>query len=130
MIRMLRAFGIPPRLLRAVEAIYFNTCAIVVTPDGDTEEFAIAAGVLQGDTLTPFLFAIVLDYALRIAINDNEIGLRPRRSSTYQAIAITDMTFAHDIALITNDATQAQNRLASIVREFLFLNGRKTKVMT
>ena len=41
----------------------------MVTPDGDTEMFEILAGILQGDTLAPFLFVIVLDYALRNAIN-------------------------------------------------------------
>ena len=31
-------------------------------PDGDTDYFDIVAGVLQGDTLAPFLFFICLDY--------------------------------------------------------------------
>ena len=44
----------------------------VVTPDGDTEEFEITAGVLQGDTLAPFIFVIVLDYVLRKAISGRE----------------------------------------------------------
>ena len=39
--------------------------AKVVTPDGETEMFEIKVGVLQGDTLAPYLFIIVLDYALR-----------------------------------------------------------------
>ena len=30
-----------------------------------SKEFIITAGVLQGDTLAPFLFIIVLDYVLR-----------------------------------------------------------------
>ena len=31
---------------------------------GETELFDILAGVLQGDTLAPYLFIIALDYAL------------------------------------------------------------------
>jgi hypothetical protein len=42
------------------------------TPDGDTETFEILAEVLQGDTLAPFLFIIVLVYALRKAISGRE----------------------------------------------------------
>ena len=41
-----------------------RTEAQVITPDGNTEFFEILAGVLQGDTLVPFLFIIVLHYPL------------------------------------------------------------------
>ena len=64
MIKILRAYGIPPNILRAIEKMYTNTQAKVITPDGETEQFEITAGVLQGDTLAPFLFIIVLDFAL------------------------------------------------------------------
>ena len=33
-------------------------------PDRETEFFKITKGVLQGDTLSAYLFTIVLDYAL------------------------------------------------------------------
>ena len=35
---------------------------MVRSPYGDTEFLNILAGVLQGDTLAPFLFVISLDY--------------------------------------------------------------------
>ena len=38
-------------------------------PDGDTDYFSIVAGVLQGDTLAPYLFIICLDYILRTSID-------------------------------------------------------------
>jgi len=46
--------------------------------NGETDVFDIAAGVVQGDTLAPFLFIIVLDYALRKAIDgrEEELGLQ------------------------------------------------------
>ena len=85
MMRILKAYGIPPNLLRAIESMYSNTKARVMTPDGETEQFDITAGVLQGDTLAPFLFIIVLDYAMRKAMGDGkeeELGftIAPRRS--------------------------------------------------
>ena len=46
--------------------------AKVISPDGETELFEILAGVLQGDTLAPYLFVIALDYALRMAIDGKE----------------------------------------------------------
>ena len=83
--KILKAYGITPNLLRAIEQMYSNTKARVMTPDGETELFDITAGVLQGDTLAPFLFVIVLDYALRKAMADGkeeELGFKitPRRS--------------------------------------------------
>ena len=46
-----------------------NTKVKVCSLDGDTDYFDIVAGVLQGDTLAPYLFIICLDYMLRISIN-------------------------------------------------------------
>ena len=43
--------------------------AILHSPDGDTEYFDIVAGVLQGDTLTSYLFIICRDYILRTSID-------------------------------------------------------------
>ena len=39
------------------------------SPDGDAEYFDIIAGVLQGDTLAPYLFIICLDNVLRTSID-------------------------------------------------------------
>lgn len=36
--------------------MYTNTRTRVVSPDGTSDEFEIKAGVLEGDTLAPFLF--------------------------------------------------------------------------
>ena len=44
----------------------------MTTPDGETDEFEIFAGVLQGDTLEPYLFIITLDHCLRSAVDGRE----------------------------------------------------------
>ena len=54
MVKILRAYGVPPNLLRAIETMYRDTRAKVVTPDVETEEFDIHAGELQGDILAPY----------------------------------------------------------------------------
>ena len=41
----------------------------VCSSDGSTEYFNILAGVLQGNTLAPFLFIIYFDYPLRTPSN-------------------------------------------------------------
>ena len=42
--------------------------AKVCSPDRDTDFFDIVSGVLQGDTLAPYLFIIYLDYILQTLI--------------------------------------------------------------
>ena len=49
--------------------LYRNTKVKARSPDGDTDYFDIVAGVLQGDTLVPYLFIICLDNLLRTSID-------------------------------------------------------------
>ena len=51
MIKILKAYDVPPNLLQAINLMYENTKARIISPDGETEFFKILAGVLQGDTL-------------------------------------------------------------------------------
>ena len=60
--QILLAYGIPKETVAAITILYRNTKVKVWSPDGDTEYFDIVAGVLQGDTLAPYLFIICLDY--------------------------------------------------------------------
>ena len=53
------------------------------SPDRDTNFFDIVAGLLQGDTLVPYLFIICLDYVLWMLINlirENGFTLKKVRS--------------------------------------------------
>ena len=61
MLKMLRAYGIPGKIVNAVAVMYDIMLAKVRSPDGDTDFFTVLSGVLQGDTLAPLLFAIVLN---------------------------------------------------------------------
>ena len=66
--------------------LYKSTKVKVRLPDGDTDYFNIVAGVLQGDTLVPYLFIICLDYVLRTSIDkirENGFELTKKRSRRY-----------------------------------------------
>ena len=74
-------------------------------------------GVLQGDTLAPFLFIIAPGYALCISldkINSNGITIQPRTSSRNPSKHLTDLDFADDIALLADSLGNAQNLLLSL----------------
>ena len=72
-LRILRAYDVPDRIVQVIGLMYNGTSARILTPDGNTDYFEILAGVLQGDTLSAFLFAIVIDYTMRKA-NDTKKG--------------------------------------------------------
>ena len=135
MFKILKAYGIPPRLLKAIKAMNTGTRAKVVTEDGDSDQFEITAGVLQGDTLAPFLFVITLDYALRKAINGKEADLGFTLSAgRHPAKALADLDFADDTVLLSDDITRAQTLLTLVEREYLKIgltsNAKKIKVMS
>ena len=48
LMRILRAYGIPDKLVRLIKCSYRETIARVKTEDGLTEAIAILAGVLKG----------------------------------------------------------------------------------
>lgn len=133
---ILRAYGIPNQIVRAIEVLYTNTEAQVQSPDGDTDFFQIHAGVLQGDTLAPLLFILAIDYATRKAtLVPQETGftLNPRRSRRHPPIMITDTDFADDIALLSDNFEKAQVLLANVetaaAKIGLHINEKKTEYM-
>ena len=92
--------------------MYTNTHATVLTPDGEAEPFDILAGILQEDTLAPFLFIIVIDYVMRTSVDSmKESGLfyQPRKSSRHPALYITDAGFADDIALLSKQSRRCSS---------------------
>ena len=61
-IHILLAYGLPKETVSAIMILYRNTK--VRSPDGDTNYFDIAAEVLQGDTLAPYLLITCIDHVL------------------------------------------------------------------
>ena len=120
-----------------ISITYENTESKVLTPIGETNSFQINSGLLQGDTLAPFLFIIVLDYAMRSAIQgrEEELGLelKPKKSRRYPATILTDLSYADDITLVSHDVCQAQKLLTCVEEEAakigLHINAKKTEIM-
>ena len=124
LMQILQAYGIPDSIVSAINILYEDTMAQVLSPDGDTEFFKI------------FLFIVALDYAMRIAASiPPEAGftLAPCHSKRHQAIIIIDTDFADDIALISDNLEKAQLLLlrveiaADIIG--LHVNEKKTEFM-
>ena len=138
MLKILKAYGVPDRIVAIIELMYERTLAKVISPDGETDLFEILAGVLQGDTLAPYLFAIVIDYCMRKAIGDEEerlgFTIEVRKSRRVGPKTLTDVDFADDIALLSNgirEATELLHRVeVAAAGTGLHINSGKTKMMS
>ena len=129
--QILLAYGLLKETVAAITILYKNTKVKVRSPDGD-----IVAGVLQVDTLAPYLFIICLDYVLRTSIDkirENAFELKKKRSRRYPAKTIMDPDYANDIALLVNTPNQAEKLLHSLERAAagigLHVNAHKTEYM-
>ena len=134
--QILLAYGLPKETVTAIIILYRNTKVKVRSPDGDTDYFDVVTGVLQGDTLAPYLFIICLDYVHRTSIDkikENGFKLTKERSRMYPAKTITDADYADDIAFLANAPTQAETLLHSLERAgagiSLHVNAHKTEYM-
>ena len=129
-------YGLPKETVAAITILYRNTKVKVRSLDGDTEYFDSVAGVLQGDTLAPYLFIICVDYMLTTSIDkirENGFELTKKRSIRYPAKTITDADYADDIAILANTPNQAETLLHSLERAAagigLHVNAHKTEYM-
>ena len=127
-------YGIPSSIVQAIKFIYLQSNSRVRTPDGLTDAFLTLIGVLQGDTLGPLLFIIVLDYILCQSMKDeNGLTLIPRKSRRVPGLTVTDLDYADYLALLSDSIEKAQALLrdletaASAVS--LNVNASKTEFM-
>ena len=98
--------------------------------------FDITAGVLQGDTLAPFIFIICLDYVLRKAIDEKtDLGftLIQRKSRRHPAKKISDADYADNIAVLTDyleDAAKVLHNIEQLAQVIgLYVNSEKIEYM-
>ena len=105
--QILLAYDLTKETIVAIMMLYKNTSKRPFT-GWRHRLLDIVAGVLQGDTLAPYMFIICLDYGLRTSIvlmKENGFKLALERNRRYSAQTITDAYYADDIALLANSPT-------------------------
>jgi hypothetical protein len=68
---VLLSYRVPVKLVNAIMSLYSGATARIRTTDGLTDFITLGQGVLQGDTLAPYLFIIVMDYIIRATLKQN-----------------------------------------------------------
>ena len=134
MFEILELYGIPQKIISAIKVLYTNSHSKIITSDGETKPFETLAGILQGDTLAPFLFIIVVDYILRVSVDtksEEGVQLSPKLGTRHQAKHLTDTDFADNIALISRSIQGVQKLLSALEYASncvgLYLNELKTE---
>ena len=130
MINILRNIGIPEKIVRAIACMYDKTINKVCINGIFTKEFETKTGILQGDTLAPFLFIVVMDYVLK--------QVSPaRKGNGYQFaddLRIHELLYADDLVLISEKPTDIVKYVKAIIRETkkigLKINCAKSKYIT
>ena len=82
--------------MNAIAVIYSSSKGRVRLGEKLSEHFHITTGVLQGDTLAPFSFIIVLDYILKQS--DSNHGIKARLPNSYVR-SLPDLDFAFKTSL-------------------------------
>ena len=110
-----RAYGIPSKIVNAAHALDINTIVTIRTDEGLTDDFRPCKGVLQGDVLAPYLFIIILDYAMRQSVQPKDgVTLQRRTGSRRPAQKISDLAFDDDIVTLADSKTAAEEVLNRI----------------
>ena len=124
---ILYAYQVPEELVQAIMSIYNGAKAGLRDSEGqvyDENTFNLSVGVLQGDTLAPYIFIIVMDFVLRIAMVDTCGILIKKKTGTVRrpltpAMYITDLDFADDIVLFGSSISNAQKLINNLEKAAL-----------
>ena len=131
---ILSQYNVPNCLISDISQMYSDASACVSTELGPTEWFKTTSVDLQGDTLSPYLFIVLLNYALKKTLQD-DVGFvaRNRNGRRHPAIYVGALAFADDICLLTesiDDVECSLHRLETSAAEIgLTINYNKTKAM-
>jgi len=122
----MRHYGYPEKIVRILENTYRDTFSAVRVGGSVTEWFMTVVGVMQGDVLSPLLFAIFLEIIVMSALEDIDIG------AWINGQRVTDLRFADDIAILAESENSLQQAVDSLLKNSkkmgLKINVPKTEV--
>jgi len=119
--------GFPPHMIDLIRSLYRKHQSAVRSAAGMTEWFKIGRGVRQGGILSPCLFNLYAEAAMREALEGYNEGFK------IGGKVINNLRYADDVVLITTSPEDLQE-LINRVRAYsenvgLLINTDKTKVM-
>ena len=120
--------GYPPHIVQLLTKLYKKQKGKVRVAGELSSSFRIKKGVRQGCVLSPYLFNIVAEMAMREALEDFEGGI------AVGGRKISNLRYADDIVLLARSEEELQElvkRVENAGKKYgLMINTEKTKVMT
>ena len=112
LLAIMTELGFPADAVTVVQEIYNGQTSSVITPYGNTDEYDVRRGTLQGDTLSPFLFIVFMEPLIRW-LEAGGRGYRLTESATVAPLApeptiLSDFVLADDAALTTGNGPDMQ----------------------
>jgi hypothetical protein len=110
---LLAAWRIPPKLINLLRKSHEQQ-RLYVRFDGEVSDTPISpsVGVMQGDTLAPYLFILVIDQILR-QIPYDAGALADKIAGSRSASRIAALAYADDVILLANNSKDAQRLLSA-----------------
>ena len=119
----LTELNVPKELIIAIMGTLRGASTSVRTPDGDTESFDISAGVLQGDTLAPYIFICIIDIILRLALK-GKAGFKFEFRKGEERKSLTDLDYADDIIILVELANAGETECQEILQTLQIISAK------
>ena len=107
--KIMRHYGIPPKLVNITQLLYTNFSAAVLCENNLSESFQIKTGVKQGCILSPFLFIMAVDWLMNTTTKGKQRDIRWTLSSMLE-----DLDFADDLALLSSKQKDMQDKTSEL----------------
>ena len=124
--KVLLSYGIPLKIVKAIEQIYTGSRCSIRTEDGLSDWFQVLTGVRQGCILSPLLFAVAIDWVMKQVTGNKGIDWVENQK-------LSDLDFADDIAALsynTQDLQEFVNAIGETAGGLgLVISNKKTKNM-
>ena len=109
---VLRHYSVPDQVVADVMQLYHGPSAAASARFGLTETSGTTGGVPQGDTLSPHLFILLVDYILRQSLVDEDGHmLKPANGCRHPAITMSTLAYSDDVAITSESASGAERTL-------------------
>ncbi|KAK3760603.1 hypothetical protein RRG08_028252 [Elysia crispata] len=106
--KLLRHYGIPPQIVTLIQKMYDGTSCKVLHEGRLTDSFEIKTGVRQGCLLSPSLFILAVDWLMKESTSGSRNGIQ-----WTLWIQLDDLDFADDIALVSHNHSQMQDKTST-----------------
>ena len=110
MVAGLRRFGVPAKILNIVTDIYARRLFQVWDSGYASQAHVQHSGISQGCPLSPFLFSMVMT----VIVHDAVARLEPRARQLYDTGVMSELLYADDTLLISEDSQSLESMLFAI----------------